>query len=72
MVYIGQTKRKIGTRFKEHLYHTKCKNIYNSAIALHTHNTGHKFSIDDLKCEKIVKDLNLNPFEAIFMKRHKE
>ena len=61
-VYIGQTKRNILTRFKEHMYHIKCKNIFKSALASHWHETGHKFEQSNLKLIKSCynkKNLNI-------------
>ena len=72
-VYIGQTKRNILTRFKEHMYHIKCKNIFKSALASHWHETGHKFEQSNLKLIKsCYNKKNLNMLEAIYMNKQKE
>ena len=51
--YIGSSKRKIQTRFKEHL---NPKNIDRSAVASHIFETNHKISIDDLSLLHEVRD----------------
>ena len=43
--YVGETARSLGTRFKEH---TDGKHP-NSAITEHTQDTGHRYSIEDVK-----------------------
>ena len=67
--YIGQTRRNIQVRFKEHIYHSKFHNIDKSAIALHTYETGHQFKIENIKLIKHSTSNKLNMLEAIFMKK---
>lgn len=65
-IYIGQTKRKIEKRFKEHYAHFKYKRPEKSAIAKHCINTGHSFSNT-----KLIKHINeekmLNPWESLYI-----
>lgn len=70
-LYIGQTKRKLITRFKEHVNYVKNNNIDKSALALHFHETGHTFNIDNLKLLRGSNHWNLNMLESIEMYKHK-
>ena len=45
--YVGQTKRKIKDRMREHMYHTT-KGIYNSDVPYHFNSDKH-CGIDDMK-----------------------
>ena len=47
MQYVGQTKRKIKERTREHMYHTT-KGIYNSDVPYHFNSEGH-FGTNDMK-----------------------
>jgi hypothetical protein len=51
--YIGSSKRKISTRFKEHV---NIRNIDKSAVANHMFETNHKVSIDNLSLIHEVRD----------------
>lgn len=53
-VYIGETKRLISTRVKEHIRSTKNEDIEKSAVALHSHNTKHSIEFD--KTRVIAKE----------------
>lgn len=61
--YIGQTKRSVTTRFKEHLREVKkarrgMKDNFNSMVAKHIYDTEHEITEDNLKVIKEVKGRN--------------
>ncbi|KYN29541.1 hypothetical protein ALC57_01006, partial [Trachymyrmex cornetzi] len=47
--YVGQTKRKMGTRIFEHQQDIKNKKHCSSVLAEHQMNNGHNFNWDDIK-----------------------
>ena len=49
LCYIGQTKRNISTRLKEHIRYTKLNQTDKSALAEHSHNTKHLIDFDTTK-----------------------
>lgn len=67
--YIGQTKRKIKTRFKEHTAHFYNDRITRSAIADHLIGEGH--DVDNLELN-LVKEINeprlLNAWESLYIR----
>ncbi|XP_054290083.1 uncharacterized protein LOC129005267 [Macrosteles quadrilineatus] len=70
-VYIGETKRMISTRLKEHIRQTKQENIEKLAVAEHSFTTKHAIEFDK------VKVLAKEPYfyhrkirEAIEIKKH--
>ena len=66
--YVGQTKRTIKTRFKEHMAHFKYNRVEKSRVAQHIYETGHKITIEDLKIrKKIGNSLELNSHESILI-----
>uniref|UniRef100_A0A1B6G949 GIY-YIG domain-containing protein n=1 Tax=Cuerna arida TaxID=1464854 RepID=A0A1B6G949_9HEMI len=66
--YIGQTKRKIITRFKEHCSHIKYNREEKSAVANHCLNSGHSISKQNLKLQKQVTTPKfLNAWESYFI-----
>lgn len=72
MKYIGQTRRNIGIRFKEHLSHIKNKHPEKSAIALHALSNNHG-NIEDyeMKLLKHVQKQNqLDCWESLYMARN--
>lgn len=72
-VYIGQTKRSIGKRFKEHISHIKYNRPNRSAIALHCDET-HHFNIitENLNLVKRINKPNqLDAYECIYMQKYK-
>ena len=69
--YIGQTKRNIKTRLKEHLYAANRNLKEKSAIAEHIINTGHKMDNLDL-LRKISSQRELPIFESIYMHKNKK
>lgn len=58
-VYIGETKRLISTRVKEHIRCTKNEDTDKSAVALHSYNTKHSIEFD--KTRVIAKVPNYYP-----------
>ncbi|CAG7726619.1 unnamed protein product [Allacma fusca] len=71
-IYIGQTKRNIKKRFKEHLYYAKYKYENKSALSDHLIATNHTTSFENLNLiQKIDKPSQLNIREAIAMKKNK-
>lgn len=72
-IYIGQTKRMIHTRFKEHIAHIKYNRPTKSAIAAHTLQNGHlNIGIDNLSLLKTVSDTHqLDAWESLYMNKFK-
>jgi hypothetical protein len=68
--YVGQTKRNIDIRFKEHLRNVKNQEDDKSPVAEHLLNTNH-----NIKSAKLLKNVNnyreLNIREAIEMSKNK-
>lgn len=71
--YIGQTKRNILTRFKEHISHIKYNRPTKSAVAQHALENNHlNFTIEDLKLKKQVREKNkLDAWESLYIRRYK-
>lgn len=68
--YIGQCRRKIKTRFKEHEANTIKGEVDKSSIARHMINNNHSFSIDNLKLiQRVDKYYKLNAFESYHINR---
>lgn len=66
--YIGQSRRRIVERFKEHQSHTKHKHMEKSAVALHMVENGHSFDRTGFKLLKEVrKPWFLDATESFFM-----
>lgn len=72
-VYIGQTRRKIETRFKEHLKCIKEKDKIHSAFAKHILENEHSLvSIDNVHLLKQVNFQNkLDAYECCFIHSHR-
>jgi hypothetical protein len=79
--YIGQTRRSIKTRFKEHLSHTNNDHIDLSSVAHHMkiklrggrRLCVHKFDVTNLKLLKNVTDSRkLDAYESIFLFKNKK
>lgn len=73
-IYIGQTKRNIKTRFKEHCSHIKYNRPQKSAVASHVLSNDH-FNITDENNLTLIKQINkkshLDAWESIEMMRNK-
>jgi hypothetical protein len=54
--YIGQTRRSLKTRIKEHIRDAKEGKIETSAIAEHIHNTSHTIKFDEVKLLHHITD----------------
>ena len=52
--YIGETRRSIETRLKEHSVDLRYDRIKNSTIAEHSHNTKHHIYLENSKVLTIV------------------
>lgn len=70
-VYIGQTKRAVITRFKEHLKCIKNKQMNKSAFAAHALQNGHlNITTDNVKLIKSVSDeRRLDAYECVYIKK---
>lgn len=68
-VYIGQTKRAIETRFKEHISWIKKKDPNKSAFAAHILKTEHSF--ENQQCAKLIKQVidvrRLDAYESYYI-----
>jgi len=47
--YIGQTKRQLNTRLKEHKYNIKLDSNKQSVVSKHIHNFSHSFDSSNVK-----------------------
>lgn len=72
MKYIGQTRRNIGTRFKEHMSHIRNNHPEKSAVASHAFSKNHsKIDDYDLKLLKYVPKQNqLDCWESLHMHKN--
>lgn len=71
-IYIGQTKRNILTRFKEHIAHIKYKRPTKSAVADHVITNNHNIDIDNLTLIKHISNKNqLDAWESLYIYKHK-
>jgi hypothetical protein len=67
-IYIGQTRRNLKTRFKEHNSHIKYNRAEKSAVADHCIKTNHELLDSNLKLLKgIVKPKFLNAWETYYI-----
>lgn len=67
--YIGQTRRTIKDRFKEHHRATEQKLIHKSSVAEHM--VEHNHEIKNIKRKKMVTDnYKLDAWESLFMKKY--
>lgn len=67
-IYIGQTRRSIKTRFKEHI---NLRTAVKSAVGEHIMNTNHKIDKENLKLIKNVTNTNeLDAYESLFMQQN--
>jgi len=67
--YIGQTKRKIKTRMKEHQLHLRNGRTENSAMAKHAVESDHSFTKINL-LKEVNKEAHLDAYETIFIKKN--
>lgn len=70
-IYIGQTKRKISIRFKEHISYSRLKQKEKSKLAEHLITKNHSTTINNLKLIKTVENKNLDSSESLYIKKVK-
>ncbi|KAJ8956538.1 hypothetical protein NQ318_019261, partial [Aromia moschata] len=64
--YIGQTKRSILTRFKEHMAHLKYGRTQKSCVAQHAFDNNHRIDINNLKLiRNVTNSRQLDAFESL-------
>lgn len=69
-VYIGQTRRNISTRFKEHV---DMRRAVKSAVIAHITDKKHSITREGLKLVKQVNnEWELDAYESLYMHRHAE
>lgn len=70
-LYIGQTRRQIMTRWKEHFSHIKFCRPEKSSVADHILETNHNISIKNLSLLKTVNNKHyLDSLESIYIAKH--
>lgn len=71
-LYIGQTKRNITTRFKEHTAHFKYNRPEKSSVAAHMLENEH-FDIKDVKLIKQIQNAaSLDAWESLYIHRNRQ
>ena len=64
--YVGQTKRPIITRFKEHMAHLRYGRTEKSSVAQHAFDNSHRIDIDNLKLlRNVTNNRQLDAFESL-------
>ncbi|KAJ8954527.1 hypothetical protein NQ318_000760, partial [Aromia moschata] len=64
--YIGQTKRSILTRFKEHMAHLKYGRTEKSCVAQHAFDNNHRIDINNLKSiRNVTNSRQLDAFKSL-------
>ena len=66
-VYVGQTRRNVATRMKEHMRAVKNKEVCKSAVARHCWTENHQIDQTPQLLKKVPKNSNLNIWENIFI-----
>ena len=69
--YIGQTRRMLKTRFKEHFSHYKNNIPEKSSVAQHLIQSGHEITLDNMKLIKNTSNNLLDAYESIFILKNK-
>ena len=70
--YVGQTKRSISTRYKEHIAHFKYNRPEKSSVARHIFDTSHAMPTDSLRLVKTVNNYReLDSYESIYIHRNR-
>ena len=70
--YIGQTRRPILTRYKEHIAHFRFNRPEKSSVARHILEKGHPMPLDSLKLIKPVENnRELDSYESIYIYKHR-
>ena len=71
--YVGQTKRSIKTRYKEHFSHLTHNHPTKSAVASHCLETGHTITSSNLKLLKhVTSPRYLNAWESFYINSFKK
>lgn len=69
-IYVGQTKRSLNVRYKEHLAHIKYRRPDKSSVALHMYEHGHK--VKNIELVKTVHRKNeLDSYESLEIFKNK-
>lgn len=69
-IYIGQTKRNLKIRYKEHFSHIKYNREEKSAVAKHCLQNSHTISKDNSKIIKVISNpKDLNAWETYFINK---
>ena len=68
--YVGQTKRSLLTRFKEHIAHFKYNRVEKSSVALHMSSEKHLIDIRNLELvTPICNPSYLDAYETLIIKK---
>ena len=71
-IYVGQSKRPVKARFKEHLLHVKNIEPKKSSVAAHILETDHRIEFDNLKLIKQVTDQRkLDAWESLLIQQNR-
>ena len=71
-VYVGQTRRSIATRGKEHMRNVRNAEVGKSAIAKHCVEEGHEMNKERRLLKRVDQRGRMNITEALFMFKKKE
>ena len=68
--YVGQTRRSIQTRFKEHMAHLKYGRTEKSSVAQHAFDNNHRIDKNNLRLIRNVRNnRQLDAFESLEISR---
>ncbi|KAJ8963343.1 hypothetical protein NQ318_018815 [Aromia moschata] len=68
--YIGQTKRSILTRFKEHMAHLKYGRTEKSCVVQHAFDNNHRIDINNLKLIRNIRPLKISSCAILLVSIH--
>lgn len=69
--YIGQTKRNVKVRSREHLYYIKCEEGWRSGITDHILSTGHHITRENFSLlDSVTNERHLDVLESIHIHKH--
>lgn len=67
-VYIGQTRRKLKTRLREHRAAADNGKVHESSVAVHSTELNHTIDWDQAKLKKCIRKVSqLNAWESMFI-----
>jgi uncharacterized protein (UPF0335 family) len=69
--YIGQTRRNLNTRFKEHAACFRLGHFHKSSVAQHMASNAHAITIDNISLIKHAPDHLLDFYESIYIQKYK-